>query len=200
MKLDIKKWNPWNWFKHENEEDSHNVPVQREPQSHGERNFPATFGNNPLWNIHREFDHLFDRLMSQFGDSYQHFSKAGSAYDGLSGTLLKPNVNIKEDKRNYQITVEIPGVEEDDVKLELANGALTIIGEKKQETEEKDEHYHRIERSYGSFRRVISLPDDVNEEEIEAKFINGVMTITVPRKQIDKPKEEPKLIDIKKTA
>ena len=118
----------------------------------------------------------------------------------ISGSFLKPSVDIKENKKNYKISVEVPGVEESDIKLELVDGSLVIRGEKRQENEDKDEHYHSVERSYGSFQRVLSLPEDVNEDDIDAKFKNGVLTITAPRKQLAKPKENTKVIDINRAA
>lgn len=113
---------------------------------------------------------------------------------------MKPNVDIKEGKKDYTISVEVPGVEEGDVKLELADGALTISGEKKHEKEDKDENYYCVERSYGSFKRVLSLPQDAKEEDIEAKFKNGVLKITVPREEVEKAETEAKMIDIKSAA
>lgn len=82
----------------------------------------------------------------------------------------------------------------------LQDGTLTISGEKKYEKEDKDENTHFVERSYGSFRRVLALPQDIDQEAIDAKFRNGVLTITVPRKQMAKLKEESKVIAINKAA
>lgn len=203
--MNIQKWAPWNWFKHEHEEEGR-VPVQRDAQGGqtASSNLPAQFANDPIWNIHREIDRMFDQAFQNFGGGFgtrlPSLFEGSSALSNLSGAMLKPNVDISESKKDYRISVEVPGVEEGDIKLELANGALTISGEKKQEHEQKDEHYHRVERSYGSFRRVISLPQDANEENIDAKFKNGLLTITVPRKQIAKTDDTAKVIDIKKAA
>lgn len=195
MSIDIKKLNPWNWFKHEDENTSRNVAIQRGAPPSGYGRLPSPFAANPLWNMHREVDRLFDSLFSQFGTGLPNaFSDAG-----VFG-ILRPNVDIKETKNDYQITVEVPGVEENDVKLELTNGALTVKGEKRHEKAEDGENYSCIERSYGSFCRTLSLPADANEDGVEAKFKSGVLTITVPRKQIAKPKNETKVIDIKRAA
>ncbi len=201
MKLDIQKWNPWNWFKHEEKEDASNVPVQRQAQGQS-GNLPSSLANDPIWNIHREIDRMFEGVFSNFGiGRLPRLMEQGSAVGSLSSALLKPNVDIKETKKNYQITVEVPGVEEGDVKLELADGVLTVSGEKKYEKEEKDEHYHSVERSYGSFRRVLSLPEDANADDIDAKFKNGVLTISVPRKEISKSEGgNVKQIEIKSAA
>jgi len=86
-------------------------------------------------------------------------------------------------------------VSEKDVTLEIVNNTMTIRGEKKQEKEEKEKNYYRVERSYGSFQRVLSLPQDADQEDVKATFKNGVLTVTIPRKEL--PKSEAKRIDIK---
>lgn len=90
--------------------------------------------------------------------------------------------------------MELPRVEESDVRLELAEDTLKIKGEKKQETEEKKSDFSRVERSYGSFQRTLSLPEDAEQDGIEAKFSKGVLTVTLPRKAA--PKVEAKRISI----
>ncbi len=202
MKLDIQKWNPWNWFKHEEKEEASNISVQNRAQDRENNNFQLKLANNPIWNIHREIDRIFEDVFSGSGIGRLPSLLGQKADIGdISNILLKPNVDIKETKKDYQITVEVPGVEENDIKLELADNILTISGEKKYEKEEKDEHYHSVERSYGSFRRILSLPEDVNTDNIDAKFKNGVLTISVPRKEITKSEgENVRQIEIKKAA
>jgi HSP20 family protein len=97
------------------------------------------------------------------------------------GRMMLPKVDIAEGSKHYTITVEVPGVEEKDIDLTVADGTLTIRGEKRQEQEDHDRQYHRVERSYGAFQRVISLPTDAKEETIEAKFKNGILTLTVQK-------------------
>ena len=101
---------------------------------------------------------------------------------------MAPKVEVSEDAKAYEITAELPGVEEKDVNLALRDDVLTLSGEKKSEREEKKKGYHVAERSYGSFRRSFRLPDDVNPDKISAKFDKGVMTITLPRIARVKPK------------
>ena len=102
---------------------------------------------------------------------------------GDSG-LLKPRADLSATDTEYQLTVEIPGVNERDVSLDISGNTLTIRGEKRQEKEEKAKDYYRIERSYGSFQRVLSLPEDVDQDTIKATFKNGVLTVTMPRKAV----------------
>jgi HSP20 family protein len=190
VSIDVKKWNPWNWFRKEDEhEGGRSITVRRNGQNGN--GLPSLYSGSPLWDLHREMDRLFDNVFQRFNTYLPDISNS---------VMLKPSVDIRESKKNYKITVEVPGVEESDVKLEFSDGTLTISGEKKHEKEEKDDNYHCVERSYGSFRRVLSLPEDINPDAIEAKFKNGVLTITVPRKQMAKPKDETRMIEIKHAA
>ncbi len=91
--------------------------------------------------------------------------------------------------------MEIPGVDEKDVRLEIVNDTLTIQGEKKQENEEKGKNYYRMERSYGSFQRMLSLPEDADQNEVTATFKKGVLTVTMLRKAL--PKADVKQIEVK---
>src|SRR5699024_880774 len=96
---------------------------------------------------------------------------------------LRPACNIVDSKNSYSIEVEIPGIEADDIDIEIDNHILKIRGERKQETEHKDEEteIHSVEHSYGSFRRSFTLPDGINEEEISATDKNGILYINVPK-------------------
>jgi HSP20 family protein len=88
---------------------------------------------------------------------------------------------VKENDKNYQVTAELPGMDENDIEVTLDNNALTISGEKKQETEDKGQNYYRMERSYGSFQRSISLPPGIESDNIDANFNKGILTITLPK-------------------
>jgi HSP20 family protein len=137
-------------------------------------------------------DNLFENAFRGFGIS----PFASELFTPLTASgLLKPQVDVAATDKEYLITVEVPGVGEKDVKIEVAGDTMTIRGEKKQEKEEKEKNYYRVERSYGSFQRVLSLPEDADQEDIKAKFENGVLTITMPRKALPKP--EVKEIEIR---
>jgi HSP20 family protein len=174
-KVDIKKLAPWNWFKKEEEEGRAHVPV------HYQGGDPAWGSLAPFFELHREMDRMFDRFLRGFGFP-SLFSEGLLAPLHDSGGLLKPRVDIGASDNEYTISVEVPGVSEDDIRVEVADNTLTVTGEKRQEKEEKRRDYYRIERSYGTFRRVLSLPDDAVQDDIKAAFANGVLTITVPRK------------------
>jgi len=182
--MDIKRLNPWNWFSRE-EDQCRNVSMQR--------GIPQIY--SPLAQLHQDIDRMFESVFRGFGLPSTGIS---TMFDN-DPPLFRPHVDIASTDKDYIITVEVPGVDEKDVKLELSyDGTLTIRGEKRQEKEHKDRNFYRVERSYGSFQRVLSLPDDANQEKIDASFNNGVLTITCPRKAIA---EAPvKRIDVKKAA
>ncbi len=186
--MDIKKWVPWNWFNREEDEANNTVPVQFENTK--DQNSTVT---QPLKQFRQEIDQLFDRVFHGFGLSSLGFSKP--SFPRIAGSMIKPTLDLGASDKEYTIAVEVPGVDKKDIKLEVVNNVLTISGEKKQEKEEKDKNYYRMERSYGSFKRVLSLPEDADQNSIKAKFKNGVLTVTMPRKELPKP--EVKQIEVK---
>ena len=96
--------------------------------------------------------------------------------------MMVPELDVRENTNAITIEAELPGVEEKDVTVTLANGVLTIKGEKKQEKEEKSESYHLTERSFGSFQRSLRLPDTVDDAKVEAHFDKGVLKVTAGKK------------------
>ena len=92
-------------------------------------------------------------------------------------------------KGDFVVKAELPGIDPKDIDISLSEGVLTIRGEKRQEKEEKDEGYHLVERSYGSFTRSIRLPREVQNEKINASYKNGVLKITLPKSEEAKKKE-----------
>jgi HSP20 family protein len=92
-----------------------------------------------------------------------------------------PNVDITETDSAYLIKGEIPGVNKEDVKVNIEDGMLTMSGERKQEKEEKGKKFHRIERTYGSFMRSFRLPDNVDEAAVKAEFKDGMLNVTLPK-------------------
>jgi HSP20 family protein len=119
----------------------------------------------------------------------------GSGWDWpeLTSVDLTPSLDIKDTADNYLVSIEIPGVAKDDVDIRVAGNVLTICGEKKQEKKEEKESYHCIERRYGSFERILTLPKDANTDNIDAKFKDGVLTVAIKREAISVPKEARKI-------
>lgn len=143
----------------------------------------------PTWDPFRELEDLSSRLASGFGRSL--WRREGK--DNLAMAEWAPVVDITEDKKEYLINAELPGVKKEDVKVTVEHGMLTIRGERKFEHEEKEEKAHRIERAYGSFMRSFSVPDDADAGKIDAEFKDGMLKIRLPKSETAKPKQ----IDIK---
>jgi HSP20 family protein len=107
----------------------------------------------------------------------------------LSMGEWNPRVDIVEDNGNYVIQADIPGVAKDDLKVTLENGVLTIQGERKQEKEEENKRFHRVERFYGSFTRSFTLPDDADAKALKATAKEGQLSVTIPRKAASPPSD-----------
>jgi HSP20 family protein len=97
-------------------------------------------------------------------------------------------MNVAETEERYEVTVELPGMKPEEFQVELKNGQLWISGEKKEEREEKGKTFHRVERRYGEFRRVIPLPTPVEEGRIEAQYKDGVLHVILPKAAEARPK------------
>lgn len=175
--MNAKKWIPWNWFKKEEEQAGNAVPVQR-AAARAHDDVPAS----PIDRFHREVDRLFDQFFNGF--VLKPFGSDRPLMPNLAENLLKPTLDLGATDKAYTVSVEIPGVDEKDIKLELADDILTIYGEKKQTSEEKGKNYYRMERSYGSFRRTLALPEDADQDDVSATFKKGVLTVTMPRRTL----------------
>ncbi len=132
-------------------------------------------------NIRDEIDRMFDEF---FGTLPERVTT------GLEN-VWTPSVDISETDNDIIVTAELPGVKKDDVKISLQDNVLTIRGEKKQEKEEKNENYHRVERAYGMFQRSFTLPTTVDPKKIKATFKDGVLKIKLPKTEEARMKEIP---------
>ena len=103
-------------------------------------------------------------------------------------TFFSPRTNFAETDEAYEISVDLPGMNADDFEIEFKEGRLWITGERTQEAEDQGKKYHRVERSHGKFRRVVVLGDDVDGDQIEAKYHNGVLAITLGKLAQVQPK------------
>ena len=139
------------------------------------RALPARQDDDPFGSLRREMDRMFD----DFGRGWPAFSGVDAGTRGF----LSPKVDIAETEKGLELIAELPGVDEKDIDLELADGVLTLKAEHKTHREEKDEkkRYHLVERVEGSFMRRFQLPFDVDEDRIEAHFDKGVLHLFVPR-------------------
>jgi HSP20 family protein len=137
------------------------IPVGRE----------RALASQPFLSLQREIDRLFD----DFTRGFPTLTAAAASV----GKML-PVTDVTETDKEIEITAELPGLEEKDVKIDLADNLLTIRGEKKAK-EEKDKNYRMVERSYGAFERTIELPDGVNPDAIKATLAKGVLKVMVPK-------------------
>ena len=106
-----------------------------------------------------------------------------------SKTNWSPPVDVKETDDSFTLTADIPGLTKKEVNVNVADGIVSISGERKFENEKESDHYHYRERQYGSFLRTFNLPETVNEEEITANFKNGILSIELPKQEVVLPKE-----------
>lgn len=148
---------PW---KRGNEE---NVPVRREQE------------RDALLDLRSEMNQLFEDFFRRPFDLSPFREESA-----LGGDFI-PHMDVSETEKEINISAELPGMNVEDIDISMTGNSLTIKGEKKSEKEEKGERYYRSERSYGSFRRSIPLPEEVEEEEIEATYKNGVLKVKLPK-------------------
>lgn len=120
---------------------------------------------------------------------FENFTEPGTAKDRLMEGSFVPPVDIYEGEHNLVLKLEVPGVKEEDLDVQVENNTLTVKGKKTFEKEEKEESFHRIERRYGSFLRTFRLPNTVDSEKIEAHYDKGVLNITLGKKAEAKPKQ-----------
>ncbi len=152
------------------------------PSLWGERPVPAgQEGVHPFSSLQQEMNRVFDDFFQ--GTAFTPFPAAGGRAGGFH-----PSVDVKEGAKEIVVHAELPGMEEKDVELLLEESSLTLKGEKKFEKEDKGEGYHSIERSYGSFQRVIPLPREIDLNKAQARFKNGVLTVTLPKLEQAKAK------------
>ncbi len=135
--------------------------------------------------LRESMSNLFDRFFSDFF----RFPET----EEITTQTFYPAVDIKETPKEFVVTAEVPGINKKDINIEIADNTLTIKGERKFEKEQKDESYHRVERSYGAFVRSFSLPSQIVSEKIEASYKDGLLCITIPKAE----EKIPKKIEIK---
>jgi HSP20 family protein len=131
-----------------------------------------------LERMRREMDRVWDSFFE---------GRPGKKADETGEWL--PSLDVAETKNDLVVKAELPGMDPKDIDISLTEGVLTIKGEKKQEKEEKEENYHLIERSYGSFVRSVRLPKEVQSEKINASYKNGVLRVKLPKSEEAKKKE-----------
>lgn len=142
---------------------------------------PAVAGETwrPFQALRNEIDQIFDDFGSGFWN--RPFRSLARLERDLSKSMSSPAVDVAENDKAYEITAELPGLDEKNIDIKLDKGGLTIKGEKREETEEKKKDYYVSERRYGAFERYFALPDGINADKIEATFKNGVLKVLLPK-------------------
>ena len=133
-------------------------------------------------------DFSLSALQKDMNKLFENFFSSGLSLEPVFGAGWSPALDISETEAAVVVKAELPGVELDDIDLSLSGDTLTIRGEKKEEKEEKDKSFHRVERSYGSFARSVRVPASVDADKIEAEFDKGVLVVTMPKKEDEKGK------------
>lgn len=128
----------------------------------------------PLVRFEREMENLMDRFFRPD--------------EGRWLAEFVPAVNVAETETGYEVTMELPGMKREEFAVELKDGDLWVSGEKKEEKEEKGKSFHRVERTYGEFCRVVRLPGEVAADKISAEYKEGVLRISVPKTEKAKPR------------
>ena len=138
------------------------------------------------WDPFRDMVTLRDRMDRLFDDS---LARLRGAEDDMSLSNWSPSVDIYETAESIVIKAEVPGVKKEEISVEVKDDTLYLKGERKFEKDVKEENYHRMERSYGAFRRVFSLPATVEQDKVKATFKDGVLEIILPKVETAKPKK-----------
>ena len=133
----------------------------------------------------REFSTLQDRVNRLFRESY----RGEGQDDSLTASSFAPAVDVYEDEHKVTLKIDVPGIDEKDIKVHVENNTLTVHGERKFEKEEKEENYRRVERQYGSFTRTFTLPNTVDQENVQADYEKGVLKVKLAKKAEAKPKQ-----------
>jgi HSP20 family protein len=140
-----------------------------------------------------EMEHFFDDALKREPFGHGLFDRLSYGRMGLSGSI--PKIDIAEKDSEYEISAELPGMDEKDVEVTCSNGGILIKGEKKEESEEKKKDYFLSERRYGAFERYFTIPDGVNASKITADFKKGVLIVTLPK--TDEAKSQKRKIPVK---
>ena len=128
-------------------------------------------------------------LQDDMGSVFDEFFGDGKKMREMGLTRWNPRVDIFEEENRYELTADLPGIQKEDVKVEVRDNVLTLRGEKKMEEERKDKNYRLSERYYGEFTRTFTLPENVDRNAIDAEYKDGVLHLSIPKTEKAKPKQ-----------
>ena len=128
-------------------------------------------------------------LQNRLSSIFNELASPETATESLGAGNFVPAVDIYEDAQRLALKIEVPGIRQEDLDIRLENQTLTIKGERKFEHDEKQENFHRIECRYGSFVRSFTLPQTVDTASVQARYDNGILTVTLAKQEAAKPKQ-----------
>lgn len=128
----------------------------------------------PVYSLKDQVDSLFNSFFDDFP-----LRASNSVFDNI----YVPRVNVSETKTEYHVDAELPGIGKEDVQVKYSDNLLTISAQRKEEKEDKDKNYHRVESFYGTFQRSVKIPSNVQKDNIEAEFKDGVLKIKLPKSE-----------------
>jgi len=149
----------------------------------------SPFARDPFSSFRREMDRLFEDFFTPV--ETRSFAAGGN---GAGGVAISPSIDLDETDKAFELTAELPGLEQKDVELTLRDNAIVLSGEKRQEHQQGEGGRRWSERSYGRFERIIPLPEEVDADKVEARFRNGVLKVTLPKNP--KAQDKTRKIDI----
>ena len=175
MNTDLKKWNPFKFLRgsgRKPDADSPQSPSASDPWHAGWPDIARLFSRDP-W---RTMEDLFHDPFAARGALERWFGD-------FSSSRFQPRIDVVDEGKILRVTVELPGMEREDLRISVEDGALVLRGEKKQDVHSEEDGCYRLERAYGAFTRTIPMPEDVDPERALAKFDKGVLTLTVPKQE-----------------
>lgn len=146
---------------------------------------PSQRPSNWLWGADP-----FNRMRSEMDELFSHYLAPFSRTEGTMAFAFPARLDMSETDKAITVKFDLPGMEEKDIDVTLEDGALVVSGQREQSSEEKKENFHRMERAFGSFRRMVPLPCEVRGDKIEAHLTKGVLTITLPKASPEKAKAQ----------
>ena len=188
MNTEPKKWNLFKFLRGSGRKpDSDSDSAQSSPASESGRvswpDIPRLFSRDP-WRAMEEFFH----------DPFAARGTLERWFGDFSSSRFQPRIDVVDEGKILRVTVELPGMERDDLKITVEDGALVLRGEKKQDVHSEEDGCYRLERAYGAFTRTIPMPEYADAERALAKFDKGVLTLSVPKQE--PPRAASRTIDI----
>jgi len=179
----LERWLPFK-FRHKNEQQAQETqPASREQASPAQTSAlsPLLPFNSPFFGtpVHQLVQNLFNDPF--FRDPFGQSEQLDRWFGDYSPRRFSPSVEVSDDSKAIKVTVELPGMSKEDVKIQIEDGMLVVTGDKRHEEEGQSEGVFRTERYYGYFRRAIPLPEDIDEQNADAEFKKGLLTIRLPK-------------------